>query len=126
MQREGGREKKVAELIQKEVARLLQREFRDPRLAMITINEVRVSRDYAFSDIYFTVLPEDSSKNAELLLNEASGFFRSKLAKKLSMRTTPKLRFRYDSSLEDGARITSLIAKEKKQVELTSRKKPEI
>ena len=39
---------KVAELIQKEVARLLQREFRDPRLAMVTINEVRVSRDYAF------------------------------------------------------------------------------
>ena len=126
MQRENGREKKVAELIQKEVARLLQREFRDPRLAMVTINEVRVSRDYAFSDIYFTVLPEDSSKNAELLLNEASGFFRSKLAKKLSMRTTPKLRFHYDSSLEEGARISSLIAKEKKQVGLTSRKKPEI
>ena len=126
MQREDGREKKVAELIQKEVARLLQREFRDPRLAMITINEVRVSRDYAFSDIYFTVLPEDSSKNAELLLNEASGFFRSKLAKKLSMRATPKLRFHYDSSLENGARISSLIAKEKKQVGLTSREKPEI
>ena len=125
MQREDGREKKVAELIQKEVASLLQREFRDPRLPMVTINEVRVTRDYAFSDIYFTVLPEDSSKNAELLLNEASGFFRSKLAKKLSMRTTPKLRFRYDSSLEDGARISSLIDKEKKQVGHTSRKKPE-
>ena len=126
MQRENGREKKVAELIQKEVAKLVQRELRDPRLGMVTINEVRVSRDYAFSDIYFTVLPEDSSKNAELLLNEASGFFRSKLAKKLSMRTTPKLRFRYDSSLEEGARISSLIAKEKKQVGLTLRKKPEI
>ena len=126
MQRENGREKKVAELIQKEVARLLQRELRDPRLGMVTINEVRVSRDYAFSDIYFTVLPEDSSENAELLLNEASGFFRSKLAKKLSMRSTPKLRFRYDSSLEEGARISSLIAKEKKQIGLTSRKKPEI
>ena len=126
MQREDGREKKVAELIQKEVASLLQREFRDPRLPMVTINEVRVTRDYAFSDIYFTVLPEDSSKNAELLLNEASGFFRSKLAKKLSMRTTPKLRFRYDSSLEEGARISSLIAKEKKQIRLTSRKKTEI
>ena len=126
MQRENGREKKVAELIQKEVARLLQRELRDPRLGMVTINEVRVSRDYAFSDIYFTVLPEDSSENTELLLNEASGFFRSKLAKKLSMRTTPKLRFRYDSSLGEGARISSLIAKEKKQIGLTSRKKPEI
>ena len=125
MQRENGREKKVAELIQKEVARLLQREFRDPRLGMVTINEVRVSRDYSFSDIYFTVLPEDSSESAELLLNEASGFFRSKLAAKLSMRTMPKLRFRYDSSLEDGARVSSLIAKEKKRIGLTSRKKPE-
>ena len=45
MQREKtGREKKVAELIQKEVAKLVQREFRDPRLGMVTINEVRVSR----------------------------------------------------------------------------------
>ena len=53
MQRENGREKKVAELIQKEVAGLLQRELRDPRLGMVTVNEVRVSRDYSFSDIYF-------------------------------------------------------------------------
>ena len=71
MQRENGREKKVAELIQKEVAGLLQRELRDPRLGMVTVNEVTVSRDYAFSDIYFTVLPEDSFEKAELLLNEA-------------------------------------------------------
>ena len=126
MQRENGRDKKVAELIQKEIARLLQRELRDPRLGMITVNEVKVSRDYAFSDIYFTVIPEDSADKAESLLNEASGFFRSKLAKKLSMRTTPKLRFRYDSSLGEGARISSLIAREKRKIWPTSRKKPEI
>ena len=51
MQRENGRDKKVAELVQKEVASLLQKEFRDPRLGMVTVNEVRVSRDYVFSDI---------------------------------------------------------------------------
>ena len=126
MQRENGREKKVAELIQKEVAGLLQRELRDPRLGMVTVNEVRVSRDYSFSDIYFTVLPEDSFEKVELLLNEASGFFRSKLAKKLSMRTTPKLRFHYDSSLGAGARISSLISKEKMNLCRTPRKKLEV
>ena len=126
MQRENGREKKVAELIQKEVAGLLQRELRDPRLGMVTVNEVTVSRDYAFSDIYFTVLPEDSFEKAELLLNEASGFFRSKLAKKLSMRTTPKLRFHYDSSLGEGARISSLISKEKMNLSRAPRKKLEV
>ena len=126
MQRENGREKKVAELIQKEVAGLLQRELRDPRLGMVTVNEVTVSRDYAFSDIYFTVLPEGSFEKAELLLNEASGFFRSKLAKKLSMRTTPKLRFHYDSSLGEGARISSLISKEKMKLCRTVRKKLEV
>mgnify|MGYP001238329630 CR=1 FL=1 len=126
MQRENGREKKVAEIIQKEVAILLQRELRDPRLGMVTVNEVRVSKDCAFSDIYFTVLPEDSSDEAELLLNKASGFFRSKLAKKLFIRTTPKLRFRYDPSLGEGARISSLIAEEKRKALRTSRKKPKI
>ena len=113
MQRENGRERKIAELIQKEVARLLQRELRDPRLGMVTVNEVRVSKDYAFSDIYFTVLPEESFREVESLLNDASGFFRSKLAKKLSMRTTPKFRFHYDSSLGEGSRISSLINKER-------------
>ena len=109
MPKENGRAKKIGELVQKELAQLLQRELRDPRLGMITINEVTVSKDYSFSDIYFTVLPEESATEAEFILNEAGGFLRTRLASMLGLRITPKLRFHYDNSLENGARINDLI-----------------
>tara|TARA_Y100001970_G_scaffold276584_1_gene379474 strand:+ start:840 stop:1217 length:378 start_codon:yes stop_codon:yes gene_type:complete len=110
--KENGRAKKIGELVQKELAQLLQRELRDPRLGMITINEVTVSKDYSFSDIYFTVLPEESAFEAEFVLNEAGGFLRTRLASMLGLRITPKLRFHYDNSLENGARINDLISED--------------
>ncbi|MBA58983.1 MAG: ribosome-binding factor A [Gammaproteobacteria bacterium] len=112
MAKENGRAKKIGELVQKELAQLLQRELRDPRLGMITINEVTVSKDYSFSDIYFTVLPEESAFEAEFVLNEAGGFLRTRLASMLGLRITPKLRFHYDNSLENGARINDLISED--------------
>ena len=68
-----------------------------------------VSRDLAFSDIYFTVLPSENTEIVEEVLNEASGFLRSQLAKVLSTRTTPKLRFHYDNTIESGARMNKAI-----------------
>ena len=56
MAKENGRAKKIGELVQKELAQLLQRELRDPRLGMITINEVTVSKDYSFSDILLSII----------------------------------------------------------------------
>ena len=109
MTEESSRGRKVADLIQKELAILIQREVKDPRIGMVTINEARVSRDFAFSDIYFTVLPIGDSSVAEDLLNRASGFLRSRLAKILSTRTTPRLRFHYDDTIETGARLSAAI-----------------
>ncbi len=88
---------------------LIQREVRDPRIGMVTLNEAKVSRDLAFSDIYFTVLGAEDTKAVEEELNKAAGFFRSQLAKVLSIRTTPRLRFHYDNTLETGARISQAI-----------------
>ncbi|MBO6558379.1 MAG: 30S ribosome-binding factor RbfA [Pseudomonadales bacterium] len=109
MPRESSRGHKVADLIQRELAILIQREVKDPRLGMVTINEARVSRDLSFADVYFTVLPSDESEAVEEVLNEASGFLRSQLAKILNTRTTPKLRFHYDKTIENGARLSKAI-----------------
>ena len=106
---ESSRGRKVADLIQRELAILIQREIKDPRIGMVTINEARVSRDLAVSDIYFTVLPAENTSDVEEVLNQASGFLRSQLAKGLSTRTTPKLRFHYDKTIEDGARLSKAI-----------------
>jgi ribosome-binding factor A len=111
MPKESSRGRKIGDLIQREVALLVQREIKDPRIGMVTINEAAVSRDLAFSDIYFTVLPSENTEIVEEVLNEASGFLRSQLAKVLSTRTTPKLRFHYDNTIESGARMNKAINK---------------
>jgi len=88
------------------------REVRDPRLGMVTINEVKASRDLAYADVYVTLLGEESSDDqADCLdvLNKAQGFLRSQLARTLKIRTTPKLRFHYDNSVADGQYLSKLI-----------------
>ena len=128
MPREFSRGRRVADHIQKELAVLIQQEVKDPRLGLVTINEVKVSRDLGFADVYFTSfssdtfrandsLDEDAEREernslspAEVLEN-AAGFLRSRLAKSLSTRTTPKLRFHYDHTIEQGAKMTQAIKK---------------
>jgi ribosome-binding factor A len=130
--REFSRGRRVADHIQKELAVLIQQEVKDPRLGLVTINEVKVSRDLGFADVYFTSfssdtfrandsLDEDEVEDAEReernslspaeVLENAAGFLRSRLAKSLSTRTTPKLRFHYDHTIEQGAKMTQAIKK---------------
>ena len=109
MPREFSRGRKVADLIQRELAILIQREVKDPRIGMVTVNEASVSRDLAFADIYFTVLPAENTREVEEILNQAGGFLRSELSKILNTRTTPRLRFHYDATIENGARLSQAI-----------------
>ena len=109
MPREFSRGRKVGDLIHRELASLIQREVKDPRIGMVTITEANVTRDLAVAEIYYTVLPADDVKGTEEALNEAAGFLRSQLASLLNIRTTPKLRFHYDTTIEDGVRISQAI-----------------
>ena len=100
---------RVADQIQRDVAELI-RDLKDPRVGMVTINSVEVSPDYAHAQIYFSVLvgsPEDCT----LALNEAAGFLRNGLFKRLSIHTVPTLHFHYDRTTERAADISALIAK---------------
>ena len=109
MPREFNRGTRVADLIQREVAQIIQRELEDPRVGLITINEVKVTRDLAYADIYFTVLPEENAENSQQVLNGASSFLRKQLSKAIKIRTTPRLRFHYDQSVDRGARLSKVI-----------------
>lgn len=111
MPREFSRGRRVGDLIQQQLARLIQMEVKDPRVGLVTINDVKVSRDLAFADVYFTVMGVGDAEpaGAEEALQNASGFLRSQLAKTLTTRSTPRLRFHYDSTIEDGARISRAI-----------------
>lgn len=107
------RELKVADFIRDEVARIIQLEMRDPRVgSFVSVNDVKVSRDLSYAEIYVSSLQANSEEEKQELikvLNGAAGFFRSTLAKRHTMRTTPKLRFHYDLLVEEGPRIEKLI-----------------
>lgn len=100
---------RVADQIQRDLAGLV-RDLKDPRVGMITINAVEVSPDYAHAKVFFSVLvgiPADS----EAALNEAAGFLRNGLFKRLAIHTVPTLHFQFDRTTERAAELGALIAK---------------
>jgi ribosome-binding factor A len=111
---ESGRDLRVADFVRDELASIIQREMRDPRVGLVSVNEVKVSRDLSYADVYVSSLQAETVEaRAELVevLNKASGFMRSQLAKRHRMRTTPKPRFHYDELIEKGPRLEALIEK---------------
>ena len=113
MSAEFSRSQRLGEQIQRDLALLIQRELKDPRVGMVTVSFVELSRDLSYADINVTVLvPQDlDEKIIESLniLNEAASFLRMELGKGLKLRKVPHRRFHYDDSLKRGARINKLI-----------------
>lgn len=110
--REFSRTDRVAQQIQKEIAVILQREIKDPRLGFVTVSAVEVSRDLSYAKIFVTVLntsDEDKTKESIKILNEATGYIRSILGKRIRARIMPELRFVIDTSLMEGMRISNLV-----------------
>ena len=123
------RGQRVADQIQRELATLIQLEVRDPRVGMVSITGIDLSRDLAHAKVFVTVL-DTVTKNGAIAnlataeeddldslqvrdnveaLNKAAGFLRSQLSKRLALRAVPKLRFFYDASIENGQRLSGLI-----------------
>ncbi len=110
MAREFSRTDRVGSQMQRELAQLVRDELNDPRLGMITIQAVRIVRDFSQATVYFTVLGgELSNKETTAILNEAAPFFRHELGHRINLRSLPKLHFQYDESVERGARLSALI-----------------
>jgi ribosome-binding factor A len=110
--REFSRSRRVGEQIQRELAELVQRELKDPRLGMVTISAVEVTRDMGLAKVFFTVFGEGFDEKQTLeALNHANGFLRRELAHRMRLRTVPELRFQYDHSIEKGCQLSNLINK---------------
>jgi len=110
MRKVSNRLDKIGDVIKQELARLIQTELRDPRLGMVSVTDAQVSRDLAHASVYVTVLNAEP-QGALTVLENASGLLRTMLAKNLQLRTTPKLKFHYDESVDRGRHLSSLIDK---------------
>ncbi len=110
MPREYSRAQRVGEQMRRELAVLIQRELKDPRIGLVTLSEVRVNHDLSHARVYVTVLDGDQDRDATVAaLNHAAAFLRRELAHRIRLRTMPALRFVYDESVERGARLEALI-----------------
>ena len=110
MPKEFPRTRRVGEQIQRELAELIRTELKDPRLGMISISQVTVSRDMSHAKVFVSVLGNEQQTEASMaVLRHAAGFLRHKLGKIMHMRVIPELHFFLDRSLEEGARIGALI-----------------
>ncbi|MGD8782889.1 MAG: 30S ribosome-binding factor RbfA [Thioalkalispiraceae bacterium] len=104
------RTRRVGEQLQRELAMLIQQEIMDPRVGMITVSAVEVSKDLAHAKVFITALNEDQAHQQTIdALQHAAGFLQHELGKRLKLRTIPRLKFVYDESIERGSNLSALI-----------------
>jgi len=119
MPKEYNRTDRVADFLKRELAQQIKFQVNDPRLGMININDVEVSRDLSHAKVFFTVVgnstdikeSEVEGNKAAEVLNKASGFLRKQLAANNTLRITPQLHFFYDKSVVAGGQLAALIDK---------------
>jgi len=106
------RTQRIGDFLQQELARLLQFTLSDPRLKMVSVTGVDVSRDLSHAKVFFTQMGVDDALAAAettSALDRASGFLRSEIARTATLRTVPKLRFCFDESVGRGRDMEALI-----------------
>ncbi|QYJ76318.1 MULTISPECIES: 30S ribosome-binding factor RbfA [Shewanella] len=113
MAREFSRTRRIGQQLQQELAFVLQRDMKDPRIGMVTVNDVDVSRDLSHAKVYVTFFEEDPQViEAKLAaLNTAAPYARTLVAGRMKLRVMPELRFIYDASLVEGMRMSNLVSK---------------
>lgn len=109
---------RVAHHIQEELGRILARGLKDPRVGFVTITGVELSPDLRHGKVYYSVLgSEEEKRQTAEGLQAATGYLKREVAKALSLRYAPELRFLYDDSAERGARIEELLREVRRQGE---------
>ena len=112
MAKEFSRTRRISQQLQQELALVLQRDMKDPRIGMVTVNDVDVSRDLSFAKVYVTLFEEDPQAIEDKMaaLMKAAPYVRTLVAGRMKLRVMPELKFVYDSSLVDGMRMSNLVS----------------
>ena len=113
MQRDFSRTDRVAQQVQQEIAMILQRDFKDPRVGWVTVSSVEVTKDLAYVTVFVTLLGQeeetDKIQQTIEILNKASGFFRGEIGKRMRLRIVPEIKFAYDNSIVTGIEMSKKV-----------------
>ncbi|MFV0597770.1 30S ribosome-binding factor RbfA [Shewanella sp.] len=112
MAKEFSRTRRIGQQLQQELAVVLQRDMKDPRIGFVTVNDVDVSRDLSYAKVFVTFFEEDKELVQEKLnaLIAAAPYIRTLVAGRMKLRVMPEIRFVYDSSLVEGMRMSNLVS----------------
>ena len=103
------KQERIAGIIRKNIAEIIQMELKDPHLGFVSIPEVKVSNDFSYAKVYVSFFNEKDAPKGMEILEHAKGFIRSKLAQRLDIRRCPELRFEKDEGYLKEERITELL-----------------
>jgi len=106
---------RVNDLLREEIAMIIMRKLKDPRLGFVTVTGVKVTDDLKLARVYISVLQKEDIEKTLKVLNSAGKFMRSELARVIKMKSIPQLEFFYDASVEYGERIDTLLKQIKEE-----------
>jgi ribosome-binding factor A len=112
MPKEYSRSDRVADAVQRSLARFIPSEIRDPRLGLVNINSVDVAKDLSLAKVYVTLVGEDNAdvcRRSVTILNGAANYLRTLVGRELTVRSTPRIQFYYDESSVRGQMLSNLI-----------------
>ena len=112
MAKEFSRTRRIGQQLQQELAQVIMRDIKDPRVGMVTVNSVEVSRDLSYAKVFVTFFEDDAELVEEKLaaLTTAAPYIRTLVAGRMKLRVMPELRFVYDASLVEGMRMSNLVS----------------
>jgi ribosome-binding factor A len=110
MPREFSRNERLGNQVLRTLNELLRFETKDPRLELVSLTAVDLSRDLSVAQVFFSMLdPNADPAPVKEGLDRASGFLRGRLGREIKIRHVPELRFVHDDSAAEGQRISDLI-----------------
>ena len=109
MPKDFSRTRRIGLQIQRDLADLIRTAIKDPRVGMVSVTAVKVTRDLSHAKVYITTLDDSAREETLAVLQKASGFLRHELGQVMAIRNIPQLHFFYDESIEQGARLEGLI-----------------
>jgi len=111
------RSKRVGDLLKEEIAEIVQRRIKDPRLGFVTVTDVELTDDLKMARVYVSVLDEKERELTLEILNAAKSFVRSEVSRRVRLKFTPSIEFRLDTSIEYGSKIDRLLREIKEKDE---------
>lgn len=115
------RSQRVSDLLREEIAEIIMRRLKDPRLGFVTVTGVDITEDLKIAKVFVSVLKQEDRELTLEILNSARSFVRSEVAKRVRMKVIPSIEFKIDESIEYGARIDRLLKEIKDRAEETGK-----